>query len=122
MTDSILLTIKKMLGIPAEDTAFDEDLIVNINSAMMVLQQLGVGPDEVFTIEDASARWADLLVDPAMYAATKTYIYLKAKLAFDPPTTSFHLNAVNQQISELEWRLNVQVPIPVEPVVPPEEG
>ena len=120
MTESILNTIKKMLGFPVEDKAFDEDVIVNINSALMVLQQLGVGPDTVFTIEDENALWSDLLTDPAMYAATKTYVYLKVKQVFDPPGTSFVLDAIKNQIQELEWRLSVQVPIPPDPVIPEE--
>lgn len=121
MIDSILNTIKKMLGIPVEDTAFDTDIIVNINSAFMVLNQLGVGPETVYHIEDSSAKWVDFLTDTVMYQAVKTYIYLKVKLVFDAPGTSFHLDAVKQQIAELEWRLCVQVPIPLEPVIPEEE-
>lgn len=120
MAESILNTIKKLLGIPVDDTAFDEDIIVHINTVLMALQQLGVGPDTVFTISDATAEWQDLLVDPAMYAATKTYIYLKVKMAFDPPSTSFVLDAMAKQIQEYEWRLSVQVPIPPDPVVPEE--
>jgi len=119
MTESILNTIKQMLGILIVDTAFDTDIIVNINSAFMTLQQLGVGLEEVFSIEDDSVLWGDFLEDPTMYSAVKTYIYLQVKLVFDPPGTSFHLNAIENQIKELEWRLTIQVPIPLE-VIPPE--
>ena len=120
MTDSILNSIKKMLGIPATDTAFDEDIIVHINSVLMFLQQLGVGPETVFTISDDTGLWSELLTDPAMYAATKTYVYLRVRLAFDPPSSSFVLDSIKTQIQEYEWRLSVQVPIPPDPVVPEE--
>lgn len=122
MEDSILTTIKKMLGISEADIAFDEDVLVNINSAFMVLHQLGVGPTTVFSIDDATAVWTDFLAtEMDMYSALKTYIYLKVRLVFDPPGTSFHLTAIENQLRELEWRLTVQVPIPPEPVLPPEE-
>lgn len=117
MIDSILNTIKQMLGISLGDTAFDTDVIVNINSALMVLNQLGVGPSTIFQIENASAEWADFLEDPNFYSPVKTYIYLKVKMVFDPPSTSFVLSALMDQIKELEWRLNVQVPIPTDPII-----
>ena len=117
MVDSILNTIKQMLGVSTDDTAFDVDIITNINSAFMVLNQLGVGPTTVYSINDATSVWADFLTDPTMYSLAKTYIYMKTKLAFDPPSTSFVLEAYKGQISEFEWRLSVQVPIPPEPEV-----
>lgn len=120
MVESILNTIKRMLGIPDSDTAFDVDIIVNINSAFMVLNQLGVGPTDVYSITDATPVWSDFLTDPTMYSAVKSYIYMKVKVVFDPPGTSFLLESFNKQILELEWRLNVQVPIPPEPVLPVE--
>lgn len=120
MADSILDTIKAMLGIPSTDTAFDTDIIVNINSALMVLNQLGIGTENVFTIEDTSAVWADFMTETELYPAAKTYIYLSVRLAFDPPATSFHIEAINRQLAELAWRLTVQVPIPPDPVVPEE--
>ena len=120
MTESILDTIKQMLGIPATDTAFDQDILVNINSAFMVLNQLGVGPDTVYVISDNTAVWSDFITDPSLYPAVKTYIYLKVKVTFDPPGTSFILEAYKSQIQEWEWRLNVQVPIPPDPVIPEE--
>lgn len=114
MVESILDTIKQMLGIPSTDTAFDNDILVNINSAFMTLNQLGVGPATVYSIEDNTPTWIDFLTDSVMYSAVKTYIYLKVKVVFDPPGTSFLLDAMQRQINELEWRLNVQVPIPPE--------
>jgi len=122
MVESILDTIKKMLGIPVADDAFDTDVITNINSAFMVLHQLGVGPEEApYSIEDNVGLWADFLTDSVYYSAVKTYIYLKVKLVFDPPGTSFLLDSIQNQILQLEWRLAVQVPIPPVPVVPEEE-
>lgn len=120
MTKSILDTIKTMLGIPSTDVAFDTDILVNINSAFMILNQLGVGPETVYSIEDKTPVWTDFLTDPALYQAVVTYMYLKVKVVFDPPGTSFLLEAYNKQIQELEWRLNVQVPITSDPVPPVE--
>lgn len=121
MVDSILDTIKAMLGIPATDTAFDNEILININSAFMVLNQLGVGPTEVYSITDSTPVWADFLsTDEAKYSAVKTYIFLKVRTVFDPPGTSFLLESYKNQINELEWRLSIQVPIPPEPVPPVE--
>lgn len=117
MVESILTSIKKMLGIPETDTAFDEDILVHINSAFMTLNQLGVGPGDVYSIENSTPTWIDFLTDSVMYSGVKTYIYLKVKVVFDPPGTSFLLDAMQKQIQELEWRLNVQVPIPPETIV-----
>lgn len=112
MTNSILNTIKNMLGIPNTDTAFDTDIIVQINSVFMTLNQLGIGPDTVYSIEDSTPVWTDFLTDLAMYASVKAYMYQKVRLAFDPPSASFVLDAIRNQIQELEWRLSVQVPTP----------
>lgn len=118
MTESILDTIKQMLGIPTADTAFDTDIIVHINGVFMALNQLGVGPETVYNIADKTAVWSDFTTDMVLYSAVKSYIYLKVKLAFDPPGTSFTQDALKSQIQEWEWRLNVQVPIPPDPVIP----
>lgn len=118
MTDSILNTIKRMLGLIDSDTTFDTDIIVNINSVFMTLHQLGVGTETVFSIADATALWATFLTDPEMYSAVKTYIYFKVRLMFDPPSSSYHLSSMERQISELEWRLTAQVPIPPDPIIP----
>lgn len=120
MEESILKTIKKLLGVLSTDTVFDEDLFVNINSSFMTLNQLGVGPESVFSIDSDAATWADFLAtDMEKYSAVKTFVWLKVRLVFDPPGTSFLLDAIQKQISELEWRLAVQVPIP-DPVPPVE--
>lgn len=108
MDESILNTIKKMLGLDVEYDAFNADIIVLINSAIMSLTQLGVGPKSGFTISDYTASWSDLLVNDVKLEAAKTYIYLKVRVTFDPPSSSAVLEAYKKQIEELEWRLNVQ--------------
>lgn len=105
--DSILTSIKKLLGITKEYQHFDDDLIMHINSVFLVLTQLGVGPSEGFLIEDASAEWSDFLEDPTKLQLVKSYIFLKVKLLFDPPLSSAVIEANNRMISEFEWRLTV---------------
>ena len=107
--ESILTSIKKMLGISEEYTHFDEDLIMHINSALAVLGQLGVGPSIGFFIEDDTAVWSDFIPDLNRLQFIKTYVYEKVKLVFDPPSSSSALQALNESIKELEWRINVQV-------------
>lgn len=106
--DSILDSIKKMLGIDPDDDAFDTDIIININSVFMVLNQIGVGPAECFSITSNTELWNDFMVDAINIAAIKSYIFLKVKVLFDPPAGSVVLDAMLSQISELEWRLNRQ--------------
>ena len=105
--DSILVSIKKLLGIAADYTHFDPDIIMHINSAFSILTQLGVGPTEGFRIEDNTETWNDFIGDATRIDAVKSYIYLKVGLMFDPPISSAVLSAKERQISELEWRLNV---------------
>lgn len=107
--ESILTSIKKMLGITEEYTHFDDDLIMHINSVFMILTQLGVGPKEGFYIEDDLATWDEFLQDPVKLQGVKTYIYLKTKQVFDPPSSSIINECHKQMISELEWRLNSEV-------------
>lgn len=107
MEASILTSTKKILGIPDDYTVFDLDIITHINTAFSTLTQLGVGPAEGFMIEDDTAEWTDFIVDDLQYNSIKTYVYLKVRQLFDPPTTSYLITAFNEQIRELEWRLNV---------------
>ncbi|QDH85243.1 virion structural protein [Gordonia phage Kenosha] len=107
MSESILNSTKKMLGIDADYDAFDMDVILHINGALSTLNQLGLGPEEGFMIEDETAEWGDLLEDDMRLNSVKSLIYLKVRLVFDPPSTSFVLSAMQEQIKELEWRLNV---------------
>lgn len=109
--ESILTSIKKMLGIDEEYTHFDADIIMHINSVLMILTQLGVGPEGGFMIEDDTSTWIDFIpeANAAQLHAVKSYIYMKVKLIFDPPLSSAVIEAMNRQISEFEWRLNVAV-------------
>lgn len=107
--DSILTSIKKLLGIDEEYTQFDDDIIMHINTVFLNLTQLGVGPPEGFSIEDDSTIWEDFIEDNMQLQAVKTYMYLKVKLFFDPPLSSSVIESMNHMISELEWRLNVAV-------------
>ena len=109
MVDSILTSIKKLLGPEEIYEHFDADIIMHINSAFSTLTQLGVGPEEGFVITDKTAIWTDFIQDNKRLEFVKTYIYLKVKLVFDPPLSSSVLDAMNRQINELEWRLNVAV-------------
>lgn len=105
--ESILTSIKKMLGIVEEYEHFDPDLIMHINSALSVLTQIGVGPSEGFQIRDANDSWIDFIPDDSKLQLVKSYIYLKVRLLFDPPQSSAAMTSINQQISEFEWRLQV---------------
>lgn len=107
--DSILQSVKKLLGISEEYDHFDQDIMLHINSVFSILFQLGVGPDEPFQIEDEDATWDQFLDDLAMIDCVKSYVYLRVKNLFDPPTTSFNLDAVKNMISELEWRMTVMM-------------
>lgn len=107
--ESILTSIKKLLGISKEYEHFDDDIIMHINSVFLILTQLGVGPKEGFVIEDDTALWSDFLEDPTQLQAVKSYVYLKVQLLFDPPLSSAVLEAKNRLIAELEWRLNIAV-------------
>lgn len=105
--DSILLTIKKLLGVSEEYTNFDIDIMVHINSALSILTQLGVGPENGFVITGAESLWSDFVSDTSKLEMIKTYIYLRVRLLFDPPTNSFVTTSIEKTISELEWRLQV---------------
>lgn len=107
--DSILTTIKKLLGLEEEDTHFDMDIIMHINSALLTVNQLGVGPANCMMIMDATKKWTDLFGERMDMEAVKILIFLKVRLMFDPPTTSYVLAAVKEQILEIEWRLMHQV-------------
>lgn len=104
--ESILTSIKKLLGPNEGYTQFDADIIMHINSVFAVLTQMGVGPAKGFSITDEDQEWKDFLPgDPPNFAMVKSYMYLKVKLLFDPPISSAAIESINQQIKELEWRL-----------------
>lgn len=104
--DSILTSIKKMIGPSVEDTHFDPDIIMHINAIFMILRQVGVGPADGFFIEDSSSTWDEFSDDPIECNGVKTYMYSKLKLIFDPPQNSAHIKCLEQAASEFEWRLN----------------
>ena len=108
LTDSILATIKKMLGLEHDYTPFDMDIIVLINSTFMTLHQLGIGPKEGFSIRDYSAKWEDFLTNEVNLRAVQEYIYMKVRMVFDPPGNAFVMSAFEEQCREFEWRMNVQ--------------
>lgn len=109
MEESILNTIKRLLGLDADYDVFDTDIVVHINSVLMTLDQLGVSiGDDAFYITGADETWDGLFDVNTNLMAVKTYIYLKVRLLFDPPTNSFLVNAIEDQIKELTWRINIQ--------------
>ena len=107
MTASILTSTKKVLGIAEDDTSFDIDVITHINTVFSTLEQLGIGPIMGFMIEDAGATWSDFLGSDPKLNAVKSYVYLRVRLLFDPPATSYLISAFEKQVEQLEWRLNV---------------
>lgn len=120
--ESILTSIKKMLGITEEYDHFDADLIMHINSVFMILTQLGVGPSEGFRIEDELATWSDIIPADKNFEIIKSYMHLKVKMLFDPPLSSVVLGSMERMISEFEWRINVLAEQmaydPPKPIVP----
>lgn len=107
MTESILTSTKKILGLDASDAAFDLDILTHINSAFSTLNQLGIGPEEGYAIEDASATWDAFFGTNLRYNSIKTYVYLSVRMLFDQPGTAYLVAALKEQKQELEWRLNV---------------
>lgn len=106
---SILTTIKKMLGITEDYKHFDSDIIVYINSALMTLNQLGVGPKKPASITSELETWSGIFENLSDIESVKTFIYIKVRVIFDPPSSSYVLEALNRQADELAFRLNVQV-------------
>lgn len=121
MEESILKSTKKILGLDADYTPFDLDVITHINAAFSILNQLGVGPLEGFSILDDEPVWGDYDVPQNQLHLIKTYVFLKVRVLFDPPGTSFLLESANNQIKEYEWRLNTFREVELPPFVPPEE-
>lgn len=107
--DSILTSIKKLLGITEEYDHFDADIIMHINSVFGILTQIGVGPTAGFYIKDKSAKWTDFLPEDAKLEMVKSYVYLKVRLLFDPPQASSLAEAIKNNAAELEWRISVTV-------------
>lgn len=108
VSKSILETIKKLIGIDKDYGVFDIDLVVAINSSFTILNQLGVGPTKAFSISGSSETWSDFFGEDAQIELVKSYIYLRARLLFDPPETGVLHEAIERQITEFEWRLMIQ--------------
>src|SRR4051794_31505248 len=109
MEQSILKSTKKVLQIGPDDESFDLDILTHINSAFSTLNDLGLGPESGFVIEDVSSVWEDFLIDdPVQLNRVKTFVFLHSRLLFDPPATTFHLNAAQAQLAEITWRINVK--------------
>ena len=110
MDDSILNSVKASIGVNPDDDVFDQELIMLINTVLMTLQQIGVGPqDELFHIEDDSKTWSDYLEEPTELPMVKNYIAIRVRLIFDPPQSSSLDQALRQEIAEYEWRMNLKV-------------
>ena len=107
MDESILTSVKKLLGITEDYDYFDQDIIMHINAAFMVLTQLGIGPSEGFLITDDTDTWSDFIDDSTNLGSIQSYVYMKVKLMFDPPQNSFTVDSMTKLVNELEWRLNV---------------
>lgn len=103
---SILESIKQMLGIEPDDIVFDRELIIYINGALMIINQLGVGPDR-YAITDASDTWEEFLMNRTDLELVKADVYLRVRLIFDPPQNSFLVNAIKEQIVEYDWRIEI---------------
>ena len=117
--DSILDSVKKMLGVDLVDDSFDMELIIFINDVFSKLNQLAVGPTTTYAIDDRLDKWTDFLLDRTDLNMVKTYMYLQVRITFDPPTNPSLLENMMKRIQEYEWRLNVQAKLPIEPELEP---
>jgi hypothetical protein len=115
--DSILQDVKQMVGQEWDDTSYDLDIKTHINSVFLDLQQLGVGPSDGFEIQDASTKWDAYLGSNKNLNAVKSYIYIRVRLLFDPPTNSFLVQSLEKQVEKMEWRLQVEMDPPFVPTV-----
>lgn len=116
---SILDSVKKLIGIPAEDTTFDMDIIIHINTVFMVLNQLGIGVDAGYSISDKDALWSAFLTPGPLLNGVKSYMVFRVKAMFDPSSTSFTQEHFKRQSEEMEWRLVIQKETYPTPVLPP---
>jgi hypothetical protein len=107
ISDSILTSVKKLLGLTEEYDAFDADIIMHINSVFTILTQLGIGPSDGFMIEDKNNKWSEFIEDMRLYQLVKSYVWLKVKLLFDPPMSSAVMECYKAQINEYECRLRI---------------
>lgn len=108
MEEKILDTIKDMLGISKDDSAFDNDILVNINSAFSTLYQIGVGDDGHYFLLNGSEKWEDVFIESDLIDFIKLYTFMKVRIVFDPPTNSSVLQALIEQMKEIEYRILLQ--------------
>ena len=108
-SQSIIRTICKLIGVSSMDDHFDLDIKVHANSAFATLMQLGVGPENGFTVKDKDTKWEEFSDDPVLVEMVKSYMYLKVRILFDPPSSSIVMEAINRNIAEEEWRLRQYV-------------
>lgn len=101
--ESILSSIKKLLGINEDDTSFDIDIIIHVNTALYRLRTLGIGPETGFYISNKDSVWTDFIGSTSLLESVKTYVFIKTKLIFDPPSSSIVAESYNSSIRELEW-------------------
>lgn len=106
--ESILISIKKLLGIDKDYAHFDVDIIMHINTVFMTLHQIGIGPEEGFSISGEHETWSNFLGEFTNLEAVKTYVHLKVRMLFDPPSSPSVIEAIKRQTDELEWRLQLQ--------------
>ncbi len=111
--ESILTSIKKLLGITEECTDFDADIIMHVNTVLAALNQLNVGPKDGFTVSDSSATWDDFMGGDMRLNLVKSYVHQKVRLLFDPPLSSSVMEAINNTIKELEWRILIVADEPI---------
>ncbi len=119
MEQSILKSTKQLLGVEPSELSFDLDIITQINAAFSTLLQLGIGPEDGFAIEDDSSKWADLELTIPLLSMAKPFVLHTVRLAFDPPGTSFVIEALKSQIAQLEFRMNVYREEVLHPYVAP---
>lgn len=117
MDESILISVKKLLGISSEDTSFDLDVLVHINTILTNLIQMGIGPSEGFYVSGTSETWGEFIQNDLLLQQVKSYVYLKVKLLFDPPTNSSMMESFKQLANELEWRLFVEKDNQINPLI-----
>jgi hypothetical protein len=106
--ESILNSIKSLIGIQEDDTSFDYDILITINSILSVLTQVGVGPEEGYEITGSKETWSDFMADDPKMSSVKSYVYMRVKMLFDPPLSSSVAESYNASIKEFEWRLNLE--------------
>ena len=126
MSESILTSVKKNLGIDESYTHFDADIILYINGAFSTLNQIGIGPEDGFAIVDKTTLWSAFIGSSPKFSSVRTYVYLQVRLLFDPPQTQYLVEALNHQMEELIWRLNTLREetqwTPPEPVLVPDDS